>query len=249
MYWRGKRPVDVPEAMVGDRVIGAICKRDILAHPMATIHCFGWRVFFRALTAGRRETFLSLLTDSTTPKTPPTFVERCADLELQATRIYKTLAQRFDEMKPVQLFFETLAAQEQQHAELLQLCHVATDEGLWEERHLDPWKDVVPQIKQQMEEAEASLDATHSVADALRLVIDLESSDINRVFMGVVLAADSIFVTKLNAFWNAEDEHIAYICRQIPILEPSFAKECQKLKGQILSYAPGRMTSGWQYQN
>jgi len=34
-------------------MIGAIRKRDILAHPFVTIHSFGWQVFFRALAAGR----------------------------------------------------------------------------------------------------------------------------------------------------------------------------------------------------
>ena len=45
-------------------MIGAIRKRDILAHPFITIDCFGWSVFLRALTAGRNQTFLALLTET-----------------------------------------------------------------------------------------------------------------------------------------------------------------------------------------
>ncbi len=37
-------------------MIGAIRKWDILAHPFVTIHCFGWRVFFRAVTADHNQT-------------------------------------------------------------------------------------------------------------------------------------------------------------------------------------------------
>ena len=40
---------------------GAICKREILSHPVVTIECFGWAVFFRAVFSGRDQTFLSLL--------------------------------------------------------------------------------------------------------------------------------------------------------------------------------------------
>ena len=29
-------------------MVGAIIKRDILAHPVVTIRCFGWSVFIRA---------------------------------------------------------------------------------------------------------------------------------------------------------------------------------------------------------
>ena len=87
-------------------MIGAIRKLDILAHPIVTIRCFGWQVFVRALTAGRSQTFLSLLVDSKAHKTPRVFVERCVSLELQAMRIYETLAQRFCDEEPVRTFFE-----------------------------------------------------------------------------------------------------------------------------------------------
>jgi hypothetical protein len=45
-------------------MIGAIRKRDILAHPLIKIDCSGWSVFLRALTAGRDQTFLALLTET-----------------------------------------------------------------------------------------------------------------------------------------------------------------------------------------
>ena len=53
-------------------MIGAICKLDILAHPVVTVRCFGWRVFFRALVAGQSQMFLSLLAESNA-LFPPSF--------------------------------------------------------------------------------------------------------------------------------------------------------------------------------
>ena len=43
-------------------MVGVIRKRNILAHPIVTIHCFGWRVFIRALLAPPGTTFLTLVT-------------------------------------------------------------------------------------------------------------------------------------------------------------------------------------------
>jgi len=219
-------------------MVGAIRKRDILAHPIVTIHCFGWQVFFRTLIAGRRQTFLSLLADSKPLKTPRPFIDRCISLEFRAMCIYQALSQRFDD-QPVRTFFENLAAQEQSHAELLKVCEVAADDGHWEEKQFDPWKDAVSHLEHQMRDTEASFDALNSVADALRIVIKIESSEVNHIFLGVVMAVDSTFVTKLNAFWDAGAEHIAYIREQIPILEPSLAEECQELKHQRLNVVPG----------
>ena len=80
-------------------MVGVICRRNILAHPFVTIRCFGWRVFFRALIAGRSQTFLSVLADAKGLQPPkvrvPELIERCAKLELQAGRIYEGLAERF----------------------------------------------------------------------------------------------------------------------------------------------------------
>ena len=88
-------------------MVGTICKRDILAHPIATVRCFGWMVFFRALTAGPRQTFLSILIDLNALHSRA-FVEQCVSLELRAMRIYELLAQRFHDKEPVRTFFKNL---------------------------------------------------------------------------------------------------------------------------------------------
>ena len=215
-------------------MFGVIRTRDIIAHPLVTVHCFGWPLFFRALVAGRRKTFLSLLAESAAPRSPtvevPELLGRCLDLESRARRIYELLAARFSHRAPVKRFFETLARQEQEHFELLALCRqLASREG-WLERYFAPWRDAVPQLERQMDELEESLDDLDQLVDALRLVIRVEGSEINQVFRGVVSATDSQFVRTLQAFRTAEAKHIAYACDQIPKLEPDLAGECRGLR-------------------
>jgi hypothetical protein len=215
-------------------MIGAIRKRDILAHPLVTIRCFGWHVFVRALLAPRDQTFLSLLVDSGSLQAPavkvPELVERCVDLELTAKRIYQSLSHRFGGEEAACRFFGTLARQEQHHAELLELCRVAAEQDGWEESQFAPWRDAVPRLEQQMSRAEAALDSLSELDDALRLVVHIETSELDDVFDSVVAASDSEFVRRLQAFQQAGANHVAYICQKIGELAPELAAECQVLR-------------------
>jgi hypothetical protein len=227
-------------------MLGVIHTRDIITHPLVTAHCFGWPLFFRALIAGRRKTFLSLLAGSGALRSPtvaiPELLGRCLDLESRARRIYELLAIRFSHRVPVRRFFEILAQQEQEHFELLALCRpLASREG-WMEEHFAPWRDAVPQLERQMDDLEESLDDLDRLADALRLVTRLEGSEINHVFRGAVSATDSEFVRTFRAFRTAGTKHIAYACDQIPKFEPDLAGECRELRVAHLSDA-GAKTS------
>jgi rubrerythrin len=217
-------------------MVGAIRRRDILAHPLITVHCFGWPILFKALVAGRDRTFLSLLADTWTQRPPrlevPELLERCVKLELRAQRIYESLATRFGEHEPVRRFFETLASQEKTHYEMLQLCRGLAGREGWLEEHFKPWRDAVPRLERQMDDVEACVEGLERSTDALHLVIRIEGSEINQVFGGVVAATDSSFVRNLQAFQNAEAKHIEYIARQIPELEPDLADECAVLTGE-----------------
>jgi rubrerythrin len=215
-------------------MFGAIRRRDIIAHPLVTVHCFGWPFFFRALATGRRRTFLSLVAGSGALRSPavevPELLGRCVDLESRARRIYELLAARFNDPAPVRRFFENLAQQEREHFELLELCRqLARREG-WLEEYFAPWRDAVPRLERQMGDVEDSLDGVDRLADALRLVIRLEGSEINHVFRGVVAATDSEFVRTLQAFRTAEERHIAYACDRITKFEPHLAGECRALR-------------------
>lgn len=220
-------------------MVGVIRKRDILAHPVITIRCFGWPVFLRVLIAGRQQTFLSLLCEAGALRPPtvevPALLGRCVELELRAQRIYEELAHRFADRDPVRRFFQTLAEQERSHGELLELCRETASRAGWLEEQFEPWRDEVPRLERQMDGAEASLEGLDALVDALRLVIRIEASEINDVFGGVVAATDSEFVRTLGAFQAAGATHLSYIGDQIPRFEPGLAAECQRLRGSSSS--------------
>ena len=212
---------------------GVIRKRDILAHPFVTIRSFGWRIFFRALFADHNETFISVLTNNEDLQAPPVkvpeLVERCINLELQAKRIYERLAEQFADHKSVSDFFTKLARQEQNHAELLELCRAIARRTIWREEAFTPCRNSIPLLERHMENIEASLKLTDSIADALRLVIQIEGSEVNATFESVVTASRSAFAKRVLVFQNVVENHIDYICEQIPKFEPNLAQESQEL--------------------
>ncbi len=120
----------------------------------------------------------------------------------------------------------------EEHAELLDLCRIAASRGGWNGDQFDPWREAVPLLERQMHEAQSSLDSLASVVEGLRLVLRIESSEVNKLFSGVVAASDSGFVRAMHAFRDAARTHIAYVCQQIPALEPSLAPESQALREQ-----------------
>lgn len=215
-------------------MVGAINKRDILAHPIITIRCFGWRVFVRALFARRETTFLTVLAEAEVLQPAADevadFVARCVELELQASRIYTVLAKRFTGDTEVCEYFIQLARQEESHAELLELCRVAAARQRWNDEPVQPWRSVVPQLERRMREAEISVDDISSLRSALQLVIDIESSEINDVFSSVVSAAESDFVRGLRVFRETETRHLDFICRGISRLDPALTRHSDVLR-------------------
>ena len=213
-------------------MLGSIGKSDVLAHPAVTIRCFGWKVFVKSLVAGRNETFLSILTREGAfgPASHSVFeiVRRCVGLEQAAQRIYASLAAEFRQ-DSVREFFETLAQQEGEHAELLELCRVAAMRGAWDGRCLDPWRENVPYLERRMREAEAKRRAVKSPADAFWLTVEIESSEINQLFEAVVAATDSEFVRKILRFRSLAREHLDYIRQTIAEFEPSLTSMCERM--------------------
>jgi len=215
-------------------MLGAIRKRDILAHPIVTVQCFGWKVFFRVLLADRKATFLSIVAGSRpfqdTSCELPELVSRCVELERSAMRIYRALADRFEDAPDVRSFFRSLASQEEGHAEMLALCHRSVGHGRWVEQQLSSMRGDVERLQNEMLATERSVSSISSARDALRLVIGVESSEINRLFKKVVAACPSEFVRSVRRFWDAEQQHLEFICAQIETLAPDLVDECAVLK-------------------
>ena len=215
-------------------MIGVITGRDILTHPIVTIHSFGWGVFFKALFAGQHQTFLSLL-----PRMAPgvrtdsrlsSIVVRCVDLELRARRIYAAFAQAFADRPAASKFFDKLARQEQEHADLLALCSAAARRGGWMTDCYNPWEEYIPRLEQHMQEVETSLHNVGSLEEALRLTVQIESGEINRVFRSVLASCDSTFVKRLSAFRKAVETHISFIATRLPELEPRLILASRELR-------------------
>lgn len=215
-------------------MLGVIRARDVLFHPFTTIHCFGWQTFFRALRASSEQTFLSLLGETnffrSADSEAVTIVRRCIDLELQAKRIYETLTEITTRTPAAAEFFAILAQQEQEHADLLKLCLTASRRSGWKLGLFDPWRDYLPRLEQQMREAEYSASAVEGVDDALRLVVWIESSEINLIFRGVIAASNSAFTKRLGPFRNAVETHVDFIVTEISRLAPNLTMVSRELR-------------------
>ena len=224
-------------------MVGAITSWDILSHPLATARSFGWRVFFRAVLSRDKKTFLSLLEESDFFRADipelPAIIKRCIGLELRVKRVYTAFARALAKdpvgKGPLSRFFYTLAIQEQEHAELLELCRAATARGGWKTAYLNPWQECVERLEKQMDEVEASTSSIRSDDDLLQLVIQIESLEVNHVFQAILAAANSPFVERLWAFRSAMKAHIAYISRRIPQLAPELTLACRELRAGVPS--------------
>jgi hypothetical protein len=210
-------------------MIGAIRTWDIVSHPVVTVQCFGWRTLFRAMIARKDRTFLSLLNQGAliSPADPDAaaILRQCVDLELRAENIYITLGNIMIDQPPLALFFTTLAEQEQEHADLLRLCAAASKRDEAWLRVLRSWRDDVIRLSQRMSEAEDMLPTVGSVEDAMRLLVQIELSEVNQVFLGAMKASNAAFVKKLRPFEKAVEAHLFYIGEQLPKLAPSLCCE------------------------
>jgi hypothetical protein len=212
-------------------MVGVIRTWDILAHPIVTIRCFGWPIFFRAVFAGHDQTFLSLLHGMAAPSAEvSSLLQRCIDLELRAKRIYAAFAKAFTGYGLVAPFFGVLAKEEQEHADLLELCRAVAMRGQWRMNLFNPWLNSLPRLEQQMEKVEALVYKIDSVDAALELVLQIESSEINQVFYAALAATDGAFVKRLKPFREAMEVHMSYILERLPELSPRLLRSCGELR-------------------
>lgn len=218
-------------------MVGVIGTWDILAHPVVTVRCFGWGVFFRAITPWQGGTFLSLLQNTgrfrAAASNVPTILQRCIDLEMRAKQIYKTLGKAFYDQGLVGPFFAGLAEQEQYHADLLELARTAAIRSGWRANLFNPWEVYLPRLEQQMDAAETAVAGIASVDDALKLVIEIESSEINQVFDAALAATDAAFVKKLKPFRKAMEAHMCYLVERLPELSPQLIVATRELRARF----------------
>ena len=63
-----------------------------------------------------------------------------------------------------------------------------------------------------------------------RLVVQIESAEINRMFQAALASSNSEFVRRLGAFRSAVETHITYITGRLPQLDPHFALASRELR-------------------
>jgi hypothetical protein len=218
-------------------MVGVITGWDVFTHPIATIRCFGWLVFFRAVAPWQSRTFLSIVSSGglSHPATPgvATILDRCIDLELRAKRIYSALATALEDEGLMGPFFAGMAVQEQYHADLLGLCRAAAVRHGWRTNIFGPWQDYLPELERKMDAAEADLREVDSVDAALRLVVQIETSQINTLFTAALLATDAAFIKRLKPFRRAVEAHIAYVVERIPQLSPQLMVITRELRARF----------------
>jgi hypothetical protein len=218
-------------------MVGVIRGWDVLTHPVVTIRCFGWRVFFRAIAPWQANTFLSLVRPAVSAKAAcskvPGILERCINLELRAKRIYTVLGKALRDQGLVGPFFAGLAEQEQYHADLLDLCRAAAVRGNWKASVFNPWETYLPRLEQQMESSEEALSHIDSIDAALQMVIQIESSEINGVFRAAIAATDAPFVRKLKPFRKTMEAHMSYIVERLPQLSPNLTLACREFRARF----------------
>jgi rubrerythrin len=203
-------------------MIGAIRTWEVLRHPWVTIQCFGWRTFFRALWAGPQQTFLSLLNERAffgfADSAAADIVKQCVGLELRAKRLYLVLAEGTGDVPALSRLFTELADEEQEHADLLQLCLAASSHVGWRYKDLPAWRSGLAHLDRQMSEAEALVSQIDDLESAIQTVIQVESLDVNDVFLKLIAASNAEFVRKLRPFQYAVEMHLSHITTQIPAL-------------------------------
>ena len=160
-------------------------------------------------------------------------LERCIGVELQAKQVYAAFAKTFVGTKSAHQFFEVLAQQEEDHAHLLQLCLPAAKQVVWEAEAIGMWQDLISCLEQKMKMMAPSLEGMDSLEDALWLVIQIESSEVNDMFLGLVSAIEWNYVRDLRPFREAMDLHITHICQHIPELAPDLMEACQQLRAKF----------------
>jgi rubrerythrin len=215
-------------------MLGAIKKHDIVAHPLLTIRCFGFRVLWKTLTAPSNSTFLTVLTANLAVKPAHHdangVFSRCIELERMTQQIYVRLAERFPEAPEARRFFELLARQEEQHAELLGVCHHEAGRCGWDQECNESLERVIPQTKLQIELAIGRAECVETVREALGLVLEVvEMSEIHLAFLSLIAATDSDFVRFLPAFQRATRSHLDFVARQIRDMAPFYTERCNEL--------------------
>jgi hypothetical protein len=115
-------------------------------------------------------------------KNAVTTCARLAEFEQRAASLYLTLARRFKENADLSWFWLQMSMEEKQHAQLLEFCgceHLVL-EGLPDQRIVQSISKLLGGLEERAGRPDLSVD------DAFLIAAELEGSEINDVYAGVV---------------------------------------------------------------
>jgi hypothetical protein len=159
--------------------------------------------------------------------------ERGISLEPRAKALYRAPARGLEHQGVGGPFFTAPAGEGKEHADLLEVCRAAALRAGWNVNVFNPWLDYLPRLEEQMDAAEDAVRRVDSVDAALRLVIQIELSEVNEVFRAAMAATDTAFVKRLRPFRVAMEAHMAYIMERLPELSPGLMQECRELRARF----------------
>ena len=90
--------------------------------------------------------------------------------------------------------------------------------------------EYLPCLERQMDATEAAVYTIDSVDATLRLVVQIESSEINEVFHAALVATDAAFVKRLKPFQEAMEAHMSYLAERLPELSPQMILAARELR-------------------
>ncbi len=84
-----------------------------------------------------------------------------------------------------------------------------------------------------MDAAEVAIRKVDSIDAALRLVVNVESSEINEVFSAALAASEAPLVKRLRPFRRTVEDHMSYIVERLPQLSPRLTLATRELRARF----------------
>jgi hypothetical protein len=200
---------------------GVITRVQVLAHPIVIVESFGVKVLVRALFASARVTFLEVVSRCAEEEAHVGMdeldlartVKRFIGFECRVRDVYRELSSRFSGVPEAARFFKTLAGHEEGHAVVLSRVRREIRRG----RCWKPSKRVHSATEEAFEARlsayEVEIRRGVTLARALEITEDIESSELNVVFDTLNGSVDMRSRTRFERFFVLTQRHQAY-CRE-----------------------------------
>lgn len=212
---------------------GVVTKVQVLAHPIVMVEGFGLKVLIRALLAGRRETFLDIVTRCAEEEARSELeefdlvrtVDRFIGFERRARDLYRQLSTQFEGLPEASKFFATLSRQEEGHAIVLSRVRREMRRGrLWTESK-DQHLASVRAIDGLLAGFEAEARRGVSLARALEIVEGIEGSELDVVFDSLNDSVDMRSRARFERLFVLTRSHLTYWREQVGSIRARHAAE------------------------